>query len=526
VGYGLGVDIGTASISVAVRQDGKTRTFGLADDRITPAGPQDTGPTFAVRTLAATLRSVLESVSDELGDLPDTVVLAHQARAGRYGQDLMNEAARLAGLDGFTLVRDIQAAATHYAIRERLVPGDQFVVYDLGASAFSVVVAGVTESGVTTVGPTESVNGVGGDDFDTLILADVDRQLAGAVSGLNLAEPVGVRALERLSRESERAKVALSGQDSVVMNVLLPDAPSRSVSRVSQSEVQLTRDAFEAMIVTPLELTLEATHRALSSANVTPDQLAGVLLIGGSAQIPLVSDMLSTSLGVPVHVDPEAVACVALGAAQISGSVAPVVVSGRAGLLGEIPFGETPFGASPEHLLPARRGSADSGQGLMRHRRTMAAVAAALLLFGGVGYVALSPDSPVTQTAGPVDPTQDESQTGQLPSPQFTADPTTPNGSAGTSKRDNADRTVPTASTGSAQDRSGASPSGSGGPGDATGTPPVATSGSIPTSSSSSSPTATPTSTDPGLIIRVGRNCYDLGGTPNDRGQFPVVPCP
>ena len=29
-----------------------------------------------------------------------------------------------------------------------------------------------------------------------------------------------------------------------------------------------------------------------------------------------------------------------------------------------------------------------------------------------------------------------------------------------------------------------------------------------------------------GLIVRFGESCYDLGQPPNDRGQFPVVPCP
>lgn len=533
MGYGLGVDIGTSTITVAVLRDGQTRTITLTDDNnepIRPQAAQDTGPAAAVRALSGSLQAALEAVVQHLGDRPDTLVLTYQARQGRYGRDLMDKAARLAGFDGFTVLSDLEAAAASYANRERLVHGDRFVVYDLGASAFSVGVAGVTGPGVTTLGPTDSVKGVGGADFERLILAEVDHRLDGAVSGLDLQEPVGVRAMERLGQECELAKIELSGQDSAVINVLLPYASARSSTRVRQSEVHLTAEAFEAMIVTPLESTLDATHRALSAAEVAPEELAGVLLIGGSARIPLVAALLSTSLGIPVRVDPEAEGRVALGAALICAVVEPLVITDRTGSSEAAAFAET-----DEFARPVSPWSARLGQGLVHRRPALAAVAvAAVLLFGGVGYLVIGPDSTIVQATGPAPSSASSDSTdGADPSGATPASSSTAKRAAGSSAAGSSAPTSPTtdptrpSATSSASNPTAAVPrnSASTAPESGGGTSqPSTTTSTSPTVPATGSPTSSATSS-PGPVIKIGDLCYDLS-RPLPRGGFAEVPCP
>ncbi|HEX4251759.1 MAG TPA: Hsp70 family protein [Pseudonocardia sp.] len=55
--------------------------------------------------------------------------------------------------------------------------------------------------------------------------------------------------------------------------------------------------------------------RSLRSAQVSPDELSAVLLVGGSSRIPLVARMLSEQLGRPTVVDAHPKYVVALGAA-------------------------------------------------------------------------------------------------------------------------------------------------------------------------------------------------------------------
>jgi actin-like ATPase involved in cell morphogenesis len=521
LGYGLGVDIGTSSISVAVLQDGQTRALTLSDDngeQLRPRVAADTGPAATVQALTDTLRSILDGVVGQLDEWPETLVLTCQPRQGRYGRDLMDKAARQAGLDQFTVISDLEAAAAHYAHRERLVEGDEIAVYELGASAFSVAVARLTSAGIT-IGPVGTVKGVSGDDFDRLIAADVDRQLDGAVSALNVDEPVGSRAVDRLGHECEHAKIQLSEHENAIVQVLLPYSPARSSTRVRQSEVQLTRSAFEAMIVTALEATAEATHRALQSAQVTPEQLAGVLVIGGSARIPLVSAVLSTSLGRSVHVDPEAVEGVALGAALISGAVEPLTVGEATTLLAG------PASTAPDEFSrPVTPWPARLSQGLVHRRRTVIAVAAALVLFIGASYLALDPGSKI-RSGGPA---------AELAEPSERADPSreptgsakqTTTGAATDGTETSTDRTR-AGSTDAASDptRTGSDPT-TIAPSSGTGTQsPVTTSpsGATPSGTGSATPSVSPS---PGLVVRIGPLCYDVS-VPDQFGNFPVVPCP
>ncbi|MGB5952477.1 MAG: Hsp70 family protein, partial [Ornithinimicrobium sp.] len=82
-----------------------------------------------------------------------------------------------------------------------------------------------------------------------------------------------------------------------------------------QRTVRLYRSEFEGLIPPSLEQTVSALQRALLSADVSPEELEAVVLIGGSARIPLVTDLLTQHLGRPVAISAQPKHAVALGAA-------------------------------------------------------------------------------------------------------------------------------------------------------------------------------------------------------------------
>ena len=61
--------------------------------------------------------------------------------------------------------------------------------------------------------------------------------------------------------------------------------------------------------------TVAALRRTVRSAGLEPDDLAAVLLVGGSSRIPLVAQLVSMELGRPVAVDTDQSTSVAAGAA-------------------------------------------------------------------------------------------------------------------------------------------------------------------------------------------------------------------
>ncbi|MGC4769117.1 Hsp70 family protein [Micromonospora sp. DT44] len=74
-----------------------------------------------------------------------------------------------------------------------------------------------------------------------------------------------------------------------------------------------------------VQATVDLLLRTVRGAGLTPTQLDGVLLAGGSTRIPLVTELISTALNVPVEVEPDAQLTAATGAA----SAACQVVSPR-----------------------------------------------------------------------------------------------------------------------------------------------------------------------------------------------------
>jgi molecular chaperone DnaK len=94
--------------------------------------------------------------------------------------------------------------------------------------------------------------------------------------------------------------------------------------------VRLTRAELEAMVRPALSDSIEALKRALRSANVTPDQLHSVLLVGGSSRMPLVAQLVGAELGRPVAVDAHPKHAVALGAAWLASGALSATAEERA----------------------------------------------------------------------------------------------------------------------------------------------------------------------------------------------------
>lgn len=392
MGYGLGVDLGTSFTGAATSHDGQARMVALGEQSVLmpsvvlaqPDGSllaggidhsneDDPGrigrdfkrrlgdptpivlggqPHSAVSLLAATLKSVVAAVTELEGAAPDRVVLTYPAVWGPYRREQFAEVPGRAGLDSVTLLSEPEAAATHYAVRQQLKTNDVIAVYDLGGGTFDTTVTGVTRSGVEILGVPEGVEWVGGVDFDEAVVAHVDRAVDGALSALDPRDPVAAASLQRIRQECVRAKERLSRENATNITVLLPNR---------HIQVPLTRAEFEAMIRTPLESTLSALRRTLRSATMSPSDLAGVLLVGGSSRIPLVSTMLSEDLGRPVLLDPSPQHCVALGAAAIATGT-PIIGGDRA---------------------PVQRPS-------LGRRRVVLATAATALLAGGGIYASLA----------------------------------------------------------------------------------------------------------------------------------------
>ena len=300
----------------------------------------DGQPQSAVSLLTMTLTSVLDLVTAAKGAPPDRVVLTHPAVWGQYRREQFHEVRRQTGLDAVNILTEPAAAATHYANRRRLPIGSTIAVYDLGGGTFDATVVRLTDAGTEIVGIPQGLEWIGGNAFDDAILNHVDQSVGGVISGLDPVDPNTATTRHQLRLACRKAKERLSQEELAAISFSIPGR--RLAGR--RADVRLSRDEFESMIQPSVRDTVAALQRALDSAEQTVGDLAGVLVIGGSAQIPLVTRMLSEALGRPVTVDPEAQQCVALGAAGLS---RPQPLSARAMATAVPPTPTPPVGIWP-----------------------------------------------------------------------------------------------------------------------------------------------------------------------------------
>lgn len=265
---------------------------------------------------AKLLRDVVDNVAEREGGPPtEGIAVTHPASWGEFKLGVLRQAIRLAGLADVTLLSEPIAAAVHYSSLERVPDGAIIAVYDLGGGTFDAAAVEKRGGAFEILGQPEGIERLGGVDFDAAVLQYVRSQLGDRLDDL---DPTGTEAL-RLRDECIAAKEALSTDTDATISVLVGG---------DDLSVRLTRTELEAMIEPVLETSIEATRRALASADVEPSSLHAVLLVGGGSRIPLVAELVGNAFGRPVAVDVHPKHSIALGAARFvagasGGAVAP-----------------------------------------------------------------------------------------------------------------------------------------------------------------------------------------------------------
>ncbi|MEU4236198.1 Hsp70 family protein [Actinoplanes sp. NPDC026619] len=348
--YELGVDLGTTFVAAAVARDGRTEmctlsnqnvispaivclaederlVFGEAAERRALSHPDRVERAFKRRLgdptpvvlggvplqvtalMAEQLRDVLGTVTRLEGRPPDRVALTCPANWGPYRRELFEEVPHLAGVADHVVLTEPEAAAAYYGAARMLGEGDTLAVYDLGGGTFDATVLRKRNGIVEVMGDPDGIERLGGIDFDEAILQWINYRYEGALTELDMSDPMAAAAMVKLRQECVQAKEALSADTETTIPVLLPHR---------QFAARLTRPEFEGMIRAPIESTIGTLVRAVHTARLDVRQLSAVLLVGGSSQIPLIERMITEEIGRPTVSDAHPKHAVALGAATVA----------------------------------------------------------------------------------------------------------------------------------------------------------------------------------------------------------------
>jgi hypothetical protein len=243
--------------------------------------------------VAAVLHRVYEEAVRVAGGPPAATVLTHPADWAATRLQVLAEAAGQAGIGAVTLVPEPLAAAAYFSsvLRHRVAAGAALVVYDFGGGTFDISVIRRRPDGGWDVVATEGLDDVGGIDLDAAVVERVGASVAPADPVrwqrlMRAGTPEEQRRRRLLWDEVRTAKEQLSRTAVAVVHVPLFD-----------TDVHVTREEFEQLARPWLERTVALTAATLFRTGLRPDQLAGVVLVGGSSRIPMVATLLHQRLG-------------------------------------------------------------------------------------------------------------------------------------------------------------------------------------------------------------------------------------
>ena len=196
------------------------------------------------------------------------------------------DAGRIAGLDVLRLVNEPTAAALAYGLDKQ--KDGIIAVYDFGGGTFDISILKLHE-GIFEVIATGGDTHLGGDDIDNLLTAVALDDIKGDL-GLDVTKNPEV--IQQLRKAVIEAKIALSTDDSARIQLDIP-APSGDDSNKNKYLREITREQFEQLIAGVIERTAQPVKQALKDAQLSPEQIDEVVMVGGSTRIPAVRELVT-----------------------------------------------------------------------------------------------------------------------------------------------------------------------------------------------------------------------------------------
>ncbi len=229
---------------------------------------------------AMVLVKMKEIAEAYLGKKVKSAVITVPAYFNDAQRQATKDAGAIAGLNVLRIINEPTAAAIAYGFDQE-DKEKNIMVYDLGGGTFDVSILTI-DSGVFEVLSTAGDTHLGGEDFDQRVMKYLMTQFK---KKTNLDCSGDKKALQKLRRESERAKRTLSQQHQAKIEI-------ESFCQGEDLMETLTRAKFEELNMDLFKKTLKPVQQTLDDAKLSKSDIDEVVLVGGSTRIPKVQQLL------------------------------------------------------------------------------------------------------------------------------------------------------------------------------------------------------------------------------------------
>ena len=265
------------------------------------------GRTYTATDLSALVLGQLKRDAEKfLGETIEEVIISVPAYFTDEQRAATRNAGLIAGLHVNRLVNEPSAASLYYHARH-MEESEQYIVFDFGGGTLDVTLVDAFENIIEIQGISGD-NHLGGADFNHVVALEICKQ-----NNLNLQDLTDVQRAQ-VYRHAEEVKIKLSNANEVSEDFFISQGTDGQlllhVSMDIQRLVDISSDIFSRLTI--------VLKRLMNQAGIVDkEEIAGVIMVGGSSKMPVVRTYLYTLFGNKLLYDenPDEIVCRGVGTA-------------------------------------------------------------------------------------------------------------------------------------------------------------------------------------------------------------------